>query len=250
MPASESFLKALKNPVVTWKNPFDDEVKVINPDICMSRFQVEFDNVGTRSLRAYIYTPRLQLYSVGSDDDATNLRDLTFAQEIFGSKEVMEKLCTGETRTPEQVTKRFGEFTDEWKVKKSPISSFMCYSGDEPVGLFVLEEEGNGSAELSSLSAVQHWKKGYATEVGMLLYKYPRIVRDSGYKMADGSVLQTVTATARPDNGSAIAMERLGLTCVGTEVKYGAERKVYRNTIEELDEVVSDTNFRAKLALD
>ena len=250
MPVNEAFLKALKNPVVTWKTPFDDNVKVINPDICMSRFQIEFDNVGTRSLRCYIYTPRLQLYSVGSDDDTTNLRDLKFLQEIYGSAQVMEKLCTGETKSPEEVTKRFGEFTDEWKVKRSPISSFMCYSADEPVGLFALEEEGNGQVEFSSLSAVQHWSKGYATEVGMLLYKYPKMIRDTGYKMADGSVLQSVTATARPDNGSAFAMERLGLTCTGTEVKYGAERKIFRNTVEQLDDVVSNTEFRARFSLD
>lgn len=249
MPITDDFLEALKKPVVSWEHPENGLVKIINPIINLNRFSIEFDDIGTRSLKAYIYTPRLQIHSLGCEDDETNNRDLQFLLALYGSQEIMAKYAYGVPLAEDIVKKRVKYFTDEWQNNHCPLSAFMCYSGDEQIGMFNISPtyEMPGIAEFADISAPQHWKKGFASEIGLLLYKYPSVINKAGYTDITGANLLAVTATARPDNGSAFVMDRLGLTCTGEIEKYGAPRKIFYNTVKELEAVVQNTKLRAQL---
>ncbi len=244
MPITDDFLQALKNPVVSWEHPENGLVKIINPNINLNRFNIEFDDVGTRSLKAYIYTPRLQIHSLGCEDDETNTHDLQFLLTLYGSQEIMAKYAYGVPLSESAVKKRVQYFTNEWQINHCPLSAFMCYSGDEQIGMFNLSpsSETPGVAEFAHISAPQHWKKSFASEIGLLLYKYPSMVNKLGY-----TAITAVTASARPDNGSAFVMDRLGLTCKGETERYGTLRKIFYDTVQDLETVVQDTKHRSKL---
>jgi len=232
--------------------------KAFDPRIDIARFVFQFQHA-SQGLKAYAYTPRFQLHSVGSGNyDA----DLAFLTKLFDQKpenKVKDLYGDGKGKNAADTKVRFDELALRWH-NGNPYSAMMAYDGKTPVAMVTMGSSGRaGVAELAIISIDADsnpdvgWNKGVAKELGMLLFVAPTQYRQAGYKL-DGADLQAIMATARPDNGSARTLDALGIPerdlLPGEERnRYGAKRRFFEVTLKELEAVVNNTANKIKIGL-
>lgn len=108
------------------------------------------------------------------------------------------------------------EFED---TKKIFIGHVLLEPGDD--------RELRTDAEVSYVFLPSFWSKGYATEAVSNIVELANVCRQKKITL-DGYHIDTLIATARPDNpGSCRVLEKNGFTIYKEEEKFGALRRLY-----------------------
>lgn len=183
-------------------------------------------------LSVTIKTQRLSLKSLCASDETYRSYG-----RLFGDETVMKHFGTGRTIAYDDLVVKIRDiWAKQWK-NHNPYGGFSVFSRDEDtfLGHVALFEDEPGTAELWYLFAKEHWGKGYATEAVTAIAKefIPMLVA-RGY-LVQGKALQTIVATAKPDNaGSIKVLEKLGMHKVREEEKYGALRYHFSADVKDL----------------
>ena len=188
--------------------------------------QIKFLSNEEGWLSVTIQTEQLHIRSV----EATEA-EYDHYESLFGSKNVMEKFATGQTKTRDEIQKRidgvwvkrwherdpYSGFTIEEKKTKAFVGHIALGHGDLP-----------GQAELAGLGNQGFWGKGYGSEAATAIVReYAPATIERGY-LLKGSPLTTIVATARSDNlYSGRILEKIGMCFVHKEEKHGALRNHY-----------------------
>ncbi len=215
----------------------------VNPlsNSCMyhGNSKIFFDLTPEKHLHVTIETEHLRLTSVESrqecyDDYAT----------LFGSPVVLEKYADGKLKTREEIQKRIDNiWVRRWR-ENDPYAAFAVHHKETNafMGHAVLGHgDRPGQSELAYLFHPQFWNKGYGTEAVMaLVQEYAPLTVEKGYTL-EGKPLETIEATTREDNEpSWRILEKAGMHCDGTEIKFGAIRRHYSIDLSEIQKQSSD----------
>ena len=195
--------------------------------------QVSFSVNQHDALLVTIDTQRLHMRSLKSSEE-----DRNSYVALFSDPEVMGKYATGKPKTKEETETRIKEtWVKRWH-ENDPYSALAVFKKDtaEFIGHVVIGHgDEAGQAELAYLFNKDHWRQGYGTEaVTAVVKEYAPATVAEGYTL-DGSPLETITATARPDNPASIKiLEKLGMDKTGKDEKYGALRHHYSISLSDL----------------
>lgn len=173
---------------------------------------------------------------------STMVEDCDSYVKLFGDPDVMSKFATGETRPKEAVESRLKDIWVKRWQQNDPYNGLAVFKNetDEFIGHVVIGHgDAPGQSELAYLFMKNHWGKGYGTEVATAIVKdYARATIEEGYTL-EGKTLETITATARPDNpGSVRILEKLGMHKICEEEKYKAMRYHFSINMCELSRKV------------
>ena len=176
--------------------------------------------------------------SVMIDTDRLHIRSVEATEEeydryaaLFGSKDVMGKFATGQTKTREEMRTRINDvWVKRWR-EHDPYTGLAVFRNDTDdfLGHVVLGHgDAPGESELAYLFNRPHWGKGYGSEaVTAVVKEYAPATVKEGY-LLEGKPLERIVATARPDNpASGRILEKVGMQFVREEEKYGARRHHY-----------------------
>jgi ribosomal-protein-alanine N-acetyltransferase len=189
------------------------------------------------SLTVKIHTERLHMRSVEPSE-----KDCSSYAALFGDPEVMGKYATGQTKTPEEIQTRIKDtWVKRWQ-QGDPYSALAVFKDDtdEFIGHVVIGHgDEAGQSELAYLFKKDHWNKGYGTEaVTAVVKEYAPATVEEGHTL-DGTPLEKITATARPDNPASVKiLEKLGMHKTGEDNKFGALRHHYSIHLTELSNKV------------
>lgn len=193
--------------------------------------QIHFSLNDQGNLSVNIETERLYIRSV----EASEAEYDRYAA-LFGSKKVMEKFATGETKSREDLVKRINDvWVKRWRAR-DPYAGLSIFKKDtgEFLGHVVLGHSEPGVAEVAYVLDSPYWKNGYGSEaVAAVINDYaPATVRE-GY-LLDGKPLEKIVATARPDNPASVRiLEKVGMKYSGSEIKFNALRHHYSLSLNQ-----------------
>ena len=185
-----------------------------------------FDVSEEGTLTVDFQTDRLRLRSVTSSEG-----DLDDYVALFGDPDVMRKYAMGVTRTREEIAERINsEWVRRWHAN-DPYSGLAVSlkATSEFLGHAMVEHgDAPGQAELAYLFKKNCWCNGYGKEAaGALVNKYAPATIRAGYTL-EGKVLETIEATARPDNPASVKiLEGLRMHRISEIQKFGALRYLY-----------------------
>lgn len=184
------------------------------------------------SLTVTIDTDRLHIRSVKNSES-----DCMAYASLFGDPTVMVKYATGQPVTKEGIENRINNWFKRWQ-QDDPYSGLAVFKNDtdEFLGHVVIGHTGTaGQSELAYLLMKRHWGKKFATEaVTAVVKEYAPATVKEGYTL-DGKPLETIIATARPDNPYSVRiLEKLGMHKIGEEEKYGALRHHFSIDLSEI----------------
>lgn len=187
------------------------------------------------ALSVTVDTKRLHMRSATIEDCDSYVK-------LFGDPEVMSKFGTGETISKEMIETRIKDVWSERWNQNDPYSNLAVFkkSTDEFIGNVVLRHgDVPGQFELAYLFKKSHWGNGFASEAAMAIVKdYSRATIQEGYTI-EGKTLETINATARPDNpGSIRILEKLGMHKISEQIKYNALRCHFTINMCELSKKV------------
>ncbi len=173
------------------------------------------------ALSVTIDTKNLHMRTVVKDDCDSYVK-------LFGDPDVMGKFATGETKTKEETESRIeGVWMKRWR-QNDPYNGLAVFekSTSDFVGHVVLGHgDRAGESQLAYLFLKNHWGKGFGSEaVSAVVKNYAPATIDEGYTL-EGETLDTIVATARPDNLASVRiLEKQGMTKFAEEVKYNSMR--------------------------
>lgn len=180
-------------------------------------------------LSVTIDTERLRLHSIEATDE-----EVDRSAVLYGSREVMAKFATGETRSRDDVIKRIKDVWARRWHEGDPYSAFSVFKKDtgEFLGHVVLGHSAPGISEIAYLFQRAHWGKGYGSEaVQAIVRDYALATVRAGY-LLDGKPLEKIVATARPDNPASVRiLQKAGMELVSEEEKYGSLRHHYKISV-------------------
>jgi len=188
--------------------------------------EINFFSDDRTGLSVTIDTDRLHIRSVEATED-----EYDRYAALFGSKDVMEKFATGQTKTREEMQTRINDvWVKRWR-EHDPYSGLAIFRKDtkEFVGHVVLGHgDQPGEAELAGLGNQGFWEKGYGSEAATaIVQEYAPATVQEGY-LLEGKPLEKIVATARPDNpASGRILEKIGMKFARAEEKHGAMRHHY-----------------------
>ncbi|HSX04547.1 MAG TPA: GNAT family N-acetyltransferase [Rhabdochlamydiaceae bacterium] len=201
--------------------------------------EITFSSNDDEGLFVEIKTAKLRMRSTQAND-----AECDRYASLFGSKRVMEKFATGETKTREEMQTRIKDVWAKRWHDKDPYSGLAVFKKDtdEFVGHVALghsaTEDGKpipGQAEVGYLFLWGHWGQGFGTEAAQaLINEYAPATVKEGY-LLDGKPLQRVVATARVDNEASWHIaEGVGMNRMETKEKYGALRYHYSIELKDI----------------
>jgi hypothetical protein len=254
-----SFTGLLNKPVVHEFNlPNGQTIQTLNQAIPFDEFRFSYKPEGT-ALSFTGESPRFTYHSVGNQDEETNKEDLDFLTTLYGDAVVMAQYMTGATKDAAYAKTRFETFQTRWNGG-STFSGVVAVNKEDGERSAIYNIGGSGKPTIAEFAAVssygkdavrkEEWKKGNATEAGLLFfYKVlPTMQQDAKLKlMLDGSILEKVEATARFDNPSYNVLSNLGLDKAEVEEKYGAQRQFFRKSVADLAKIGGNTELVARL---
>ncbi len=187
--------------------------------------EINFFSDDQDGLSVTIDTDRLHLRSVESTED-----EYDRYAALFGSKDVMGKFATGQTKTREEMEARINLWVRRWRAH-DPYAGLAVFKNDTDdfLGHVVLGYgDAPGESELAYLFNRPHWRKGYGSEaVAAVVKEYAPATVEEG-ALLEGKPLERIVATARPDNpASGRILEKVGMQFVRAEEKYGVMRHHY-----------------------
>lgn len=150
-----------------------------------------------KGLSVTMDTKRLQIRSITRKDSAPCV-------VLFGDKHVMATSASGHTKSQEETLKLVNDWVTRWR-QDNPYSGLAVLQKETGnfVGVMVLAPDGcPGQAQIMGLAHPDYWKQGYGLEAAYALMDYARITVQKAY-LLNGIPLNTITATARPDNPAA-----------------------------------------------
>ena len=185
-------------------------------------------------LRVTIDTDRLHIRSVEPSE-----KDYNSYGALFGNTAVMEKYATGQTKTPEEIRIRINDlWVKRWREKDPYSGLAVCKNDTDEFVAHVVLGHGDvpGQSELAYLFMKNHWGKGLGSEaVTALVKQYAPATVKEGYTL-EGKILETITATTRPDNPASVRiLEKVGMHKIGEEVKFGALRHHFSINLSEMN---------------
>jgi RimJ/RimL family protein N-acetyltransferase len=179
------------------------------------------------------YVDENEALSVTIDTENLHMRsaiveDCDSYVKLFGDPDVMGKFANCETKTKEETETRIKNVWNKRWNQNDPYNGLAVFKKftDEFIGHVVLGHgDAPGQSELAYLFMKNHWGKGYGTEAAMAVVKdYAHATVEEGYTL-EGKTLETITATARPDNpGSVRILEKIGMHKIGEAEKFNALR--------------------------
>ncbi len=199
--------------------------------------EVNFFLNDREELTVTIDTERLHIRSVEATEE-----DYNSYSALFGDPEVMGKYATGHTKTPEETKTRIKDIWVRRWHQNDPYAGLAVFKKDSEEFLgHVIIGHGDeaGESELAYLFMKNQWGKGFGTEaVTAIVKEYAPATVQEGY-LLDGSTLEKIRATTRPDNfASEKILKNLGMHQVGVDEKYGATRHHYSIDLSELSQKV------------
>jgi RimJ/RimL family protein N-acetyltransferase len=216
----EKFMSATKN--------------VSNTHTYHGNSEINFFTDNNEGLSVTIDTNHLHIRSVQATETEYDRYAL-----LYGDKDVMAKLGTGQTKTREEIQTRINDsWVKHWR-ENDPYSGLAIFKNDSDdfIGHVVLGHgDAPGESEVSYLFHRAHWRKGYGSEaVTAMVKEYAPATVTEGYTL-DGKALKKIVATARPDNpASCRILEKVGMHFTHTAEKYGAFRHHYSMDLSELE---------------
>jgi RimJ/RimL family protein N-acetyltransferase len=188
--------------------------------------EINFFSDDQDGLSVTIDTDRLHIRSVEATED-----EYDRYEALFGSQDVMGKFATGQTKTREEMRTRINDIWVKRWQEHDPYTGLAVFRNDTDdfLGHVVLGHgDAPGESELAYLFNRPYWRKGYGSEaVTAVVKEYAPATVKEGY-LLDGKVLETIVATARPDNpASGRILEKVGMQFIRAEEKYGAMRHHY-----------------------
>lgn len=184
------------------------------------------------ALTVTIDTERLHIRSVEASE-----KDYGCYAALFGDQDVMQRYATGQIKTREEIETRIKDIWVKRWHQNEPYAGLAVFMEDrnEFLGHVVIGHgDAPGQSELAYLFKKNHWGKGFGKEaVTAVVKEYAPATVMEGYTL-EGKTLETIMATARPDNpGSVKILERL-MHKVGESEKYGALRYHFSINLTEL----------------
>ena len=190
-------------------------------------------------LAVTIDTARLHIRSVEASEE-----DCRSYVGLFGDPDVMSKYATGLPSRKETIETRIKNVWAKRWQEHDPYSGLAVFIKDteEFVGHVIIGHgDVSGQSELAYLFMQNHWHKGFGTEaVTSVVTEYAPATVQEGYTLADspleeGAILETITATTRPDNLASVKiLEKLGMYKISEDEKYGTVRHQYSIHLSEL----------------
>lgn len=184
--------------------------------ICLSSTTPSFSSVTvttqeSKALQVEIQTERLYLRSI-------NENDYKYYLSTMQDPENMKNYGTG-PRTAEEILQRTNFLSSFWK-NGNPFSAFAVFLKDTDtfIGDVLIID-----ADLGYFVDRLYWRKGYAYEMAnAIMTEYIPELKKMGFQ------LQTITATAHPENvGSIKVLEKLGFQFTHLGEKFGKPRNYY-----------------------
>lgn len=195
--------------------------------------EINFFSDDQDGLSVTIDTDRLHIRSVEATEN-----DCNRYAALYGDGNVMEKFATGQTKTKDEMRTRINDvWVKRWR-ESDPYSGLAIFRNDTDDFLgHVILGHGNvaNESELAYLFNQLHWGKGFGSEaVTAVVKEYAPATVKEGY-LLDGNPLETIVATARPDNpASSRILEKVGMQFVRAEEKYGSMRHHYSINLSSL----------------
>lgn len=126
---------------------------------------------------------------------------------LFADQTTMATFGDGKTKTEEKVRKSFENYARA-RAENNPYDRLTTSTRNNNfVGTVALTPYGApGVAELGIASLPDYWKQGFGTKAAVVIVKeYAPATVKEGY-LIQGKPLDTIVATARPDNSGSIAI--------------------------------------------
>jgi len=186
----------------------------------------------------YMEEGNLVVTSVHSED----LADL---EKLFGDPVVMKTVGIGQVKSALETAQAVARWVKKWKEEFNPFNNFTVRQKDTNrfVGLAGLMPSGEpGEAEIWGLIHRDFWNLGYAGRAMKKIYQYAQLLFVKK-ALVGGAPFQTIVATTLgsiekngPDKQnpySAKLLEKSFGPPVGKVHKFGAERWVFRHTMQQ-----------------
>ena len=174
-------------------------------------------------LSVEVRTERLAITSVGFSDTPDYF-------SLYGNPDVVQRFADGKTKSLPEVAERVRGWVARWAAG-DPYSALTVRRQEDFkfVGAVVLGHGDHpGESELAGLGVLELWGQGLGKEAATAVARdYAPATKELG-ALRGGVPLETITATARPDNpASCKILEGMGFSCVGEAEKFGALRRFY-----------------------
>lgn len=202
----------------------------ISADNYVSRYfagsNITFFRNSRDGLHVVVETQRLYMRSVRNiaEDNEDHF-------QLFGSKDVMEKVDLGEVKTKTEVIDRIQNVWVKKWLQLDPFSAFSVFKKEGKNRVFIGHVEMDlgpkpGVCVITFLFDKKFWGGGYAKEaVKAVVNDYSRVVSQEGY-LLNGEKLKTITAVTRVDNLAAIKiLESVGMKCIEESGKSESARR-------------------------
>ena len=204
---------------------------VINTHTYHANSEVNFFLNEREELTVTIDTDRLHIRSVEASDCSSYAA-------LFSDEDVMSKYGFGQTKTQEETESRVKDMWVKRWHQRDPYAGLAVFNNDTDdfLGHVVIGHgDEPGQSELAYLFMKNYWNKRYGSEAVTAVVKdYAPATVAEGYTL-EGKPLETITATARPDNPASVKiLEKLGMHKIGEEEKYGAVRHHFSIDLSEL----------------